>query len=142
MRSAVLPAGWLVGVVVVVWVARWPDPGIEQLRQAVGIDPDRAYPLGAVVAIVVSMTIEAGAVLAILRPTSYSRSWGRALTSFVLSLCLFYGVAILGMPWEGTLHPYQSFYAWWMRAIIIGTFALFAWSGLASLPARDPAGKP
>lgn len=92
MLKLALPASWLLGILAVVHAGFRPDPYLEYVRQ---IPPPHPYPTSTVLWIAAFITIQAGIVMAILRPWSYRHSWGRATIALSISLG-FLAYAILG----------------------------------------------
>ena len=132
-RSSPLLVAWLSGVSTVTWAARFLKPSpIAGVGQS-------GYPLDEVLLILSLMTAQAAILLAVLRPWSYRRSWVRALTAFIVSL-FFWRVVAVFFFFHGVAETYLSVYGWWMMAMSFGTFGLFLWSALVSLPATPAEG--
>lgn len=66
-----MPAAWLTGIIAAALSGFRPTAYLEHVRQ---IPPPHPYPTATVVWIAVLMTVHAAVLMAILRPTSYSRS--------------------------------------------------------------------
>ena len=81
-----------------------------------------------VVWIVVFMTVQAALLMAVLRPSSYSHSWGRALVALAVSLGFFALGAI------GSLHapPPWGAWLWWLLALVAATVQLSLWSAMSA----------
>ena len=129
MRTIV--AIWFLGAVAVVWLGRLPDPYLEYVRR---IPPPHPYPVSGVLWVILFMAAQAAVLAAILRPTTYKHSWGRALSAIVVSVGFF---AFAGM---GAMHapPYYIAYLWWLLAVVAGAVSLLIWSGVGAF--RHPAG--
>lgn len=80
LRTAVLPAFWALTAVMMVrdWLDDPYDPQLEGTRRY-GHNSEDALPNGLVLTLV-----ELAILVAILRPWSYDRSWGRALGAVAL----------------------------------------------------------
>ena len=129
MRRSALPVIWLLGVLVVLWTARWPNPYVVHV---VGIPPPHPYPLIDVLWVVVLMTLQIGAQVLVLRPQTYSRSWGRSLIAAAVTIPFLAFASLLAMH----APPYTFVYLWWMILTMLGLLALSVWSGVAQLTQR------
>jgi hypothetical protein len=85
MKKFGILAFWIVGVTAVALAGFQPNPYIEKVR---AIAAPHAYPLSNVLIIIATMTAFAATSYAVLRPTTYLRSWGRALVCACISLAL------------------------------------------------------
>ena len=114
MRSKILPVYWLVGVVVAALLGFLPN-------QAAHSDPElHVYATQTVLGVLILMTLHAGLLMAILRPATYARSWGRALLAFIVS----FGFEIMAVA--GSMHspPAWGALLLWTLALFLGTFTL------------------
>lgn len=126
MKVIILPIGWLIGIIAVVAMGFRPDPYLTYVRQ---ISPPHPYPIYTVLWIVFFITIHSGAVFSILRPSSYSYSWGRALSALILS------VGFLVCAGLGAMHapPAYSAYLWWLLVFGISMLGMFIYSTIWSV---------
>ena len=121
MRFVLLPALWFIGVVAIAWTARW--------------SASNEYPVANVSILLLSMTAELAILLAVLQPGSYLRSWGRALTACLVSVCFAF---VSGLwAFHGEPPTYVSVFVLWTLALPVGLGGLFLWSALASWPLRE-----
>ena len=129
MRRLALPAIWLVGVLAVLWTARWPNPYTVHVAR---IPPPHPYPLEGVLWTVFLMTLQIGAQFLILRPQTYRRSWGRSLIAAAVTFpfIAYAGLVAMHAP------PYWFHYALWVIATMMLLLALSLWSGAAQLVHR------
>jgi hypothetical protein len=102
---------------------------VEHVRH---IPPPHPYPLATVLWIGLFLTVHAAAIFAILRPSSYSFSWGRALLALVLSGACF------GLAGAGAMHspPAYGAYLWWLIVVVVWLLGLFGWSAICSARRR------
>lgn len=123
---AVLFAAWAVGVIALVVAGREPDPYLQYVRH---IPPPHPYPVTGVSWAVAFLSAQCALIAAILRPSSYKQSWGRALLS-LLVCASFFGYAALG-----AMHapPYFFVYLWWLLLAGGATLLLSIWSGIRSV---------
>ena len=129
MGKIIVPAVWVIGVIAAVLSGLRPDPYLEHVRL---IPPPHPYPMGTVLWIVLFMTVHAALLIAILRPASYSFSWGRALMALVVSL----GFLALGIM--GSMHapPPWDAYLLWLLALVAATIILSLWSVMGAVRHR------
>lgn len=117
LRHLLLPLTATVGLAMVVWAGFMPDYWMRR-HLPPGIDP--GYPLHAVLSFCVIILVECGLLLAILRPASYCRSWGRALCACLLAL-------VLAVVWfSGFMHapPYYGMHLQWWLLVSLGLILL------------------
>jgi hypothetical protein len=126
MRVLALPIVWIVGLFAVLWTARWPNPYSVHVAR---IPLPHPYPLNDVLSTAFLMTLQVGVQILILRPRTYSRSWGRSLVAAAVTLPFLAYAALLAMHSP----PYWFFYFWWMVLVAVALLMLSAISGLAKL---------
>ncbi len=68
-----------------------PNPYLEKVRAIAG---PQAYPFGNVLTVLAMMTVFSAVCYSILRPATYVRNWGRALSCLAVTLA-FLGFALL-----------------------------------------------
>lgn len=126
MKTLALPVGWLIGIIAVVAMGFRPAPYLEYVRH---IPPPHPYPIHTVLWIVFFLTIHTAAVFSILRPSSYSYSWGRALCALILS------VGFLVCAGLGAMHAPPAFtaYFWWLLVFGMSMLGMFIWSTICSV---------
>jgi hypothetical protein len=132
MKLIALPAVWLVGIIAVIAAGFSPNGYLTYVRH---IPPPHPYPTSTVFLIVLFMTIQVSLVFAILRPSSYRRSWGRAFFALVLSLG-FLSYAMLATAMHAP--PSNSAYFFWSLAFAGVMLGLLVWSSISAL--RSPTG--
>jgi hypothetical protein len=93
---------------------------------------EQAYPWIGVGIFVVLVVIEAFTVWIILRPNTYSRSWGRALTSLAIvsGAIAYWGAGIMHQP------DCYFFHLKWLLLLGVALLVLFVVSAGASLKRR------
>jgi cobalamin biosynthesis protein CobD/CbiB len=125
MKKAALFLVLLAGVLAVAFKAREPSPYLQFVR---GIPPPHPYPTTFVLLLILFMSAQWLAVFAVLRPSSYRRSWGRAAIALVISVGFFVFGAL------GAMHqdPFYFYYLYWLLFIIASMLLLAIWSGIAS----------
>jgi multisubunit Na+/H+ antiporter MnhG subunit len=99
--------------------------------------PDQwTYPSLGVASILALTVLELAAMLGILRPTSYSRSWKRALSAslFSLFLALGFGMLLMHMP------HYIVWHVGWLIVLFILSNILLCVSGTSAFRARGRRG--
>jgi len=78
------------------------------------------------------LTVEVIALYLILRPNSFRRSWGRALTAFVV----FAGRTTHVIQYVVHSPGWYLSHAWWLMAVTVGLFILVVVSVVARLRGR------
>jgi hypothetical protein len=126
LKHIPLLALWLVGVAAVVLAAFVPDHAFEQLAELLST---YAYPFSGVMTVVIAITLEVAALVAILRPRTFHRSWIRAFIALVVACAfLFFSVAaIMDAPF------YALIYAKWAFVVVLILFLVAAWATIESL---------
>ncbi|WP_339523185.1 hypothetical protein [Pseudomonas sp. EA_35y_Pfl2_R111] len=121
LRTLLLPLTALAGMALVIWAGSLP---YYWMLRAMPVGSEAVYPLKPVLIFCAIVLIECGLLLAILRPRSYCRSWGRALCASVLAvgLALFWIQGILHAP------PYYSMHLQWWLVVSLGLVLLTAYS--------------
>jgi peptidoglycan/LPS O-acetylase OafA/YrhL len=121
LRKLLLPLVSVIGLAMVVWGGFMPDYWMLQ-HLPPGIEPD--YPQQAVLTFCAIVLAECGLLLAVLRPASYCRSWGRALCASVLAL------ALAGLWFSALLHapPYYGMHLQWWLLVSFGLVLLTLYS--------------
>jgi peptidoglycan/LPS O-acetylase OafA/YrhL len=132
MKSIVIPVAWSIAVIAAVIAGFSPNPYLEHVRN---IPPPHPYPTATVLWVVLLMTIQAGALIAILRPGSYQRSWGRALVALVVSLGFLVVAAIASMHTPPPFAVYQI----WALALAVVMLLLLLWSSINAIRTRASA---
>ncbi|SFH98280.1 hypothetical protein SAMN05216206_0968 [Pseudomonas guineae] len=116
-RHLLLPLTAIAGLSMVIWGGFMPD--YWMLRHLPpGTEP--AYPLQTVLTFCAIILAECLLLLAVLRPGSYCRSWGRALCASLLAL------AIAGFWLSGFMHapPYYGMHLQWWLWVTLGLLML------------------
>ncbi|GAA6141876.1 hypothetical protein [Hydrogenophaga sp. 5NK40-0174] len=128
-RTLAVPAVVLTGAVAAVAAGFRADSYLEHVHN---VPPPHPYPFGAVLWVLAFMAVEGMAVFAILRPCSYSYSWGRSLTALLLSA----GCFVIGLL--GSMHapPPWSIFVLWQIATLVAMLLLFL-SSAAGAVARS-----
>jgi hypothetical protein len=128
LKHVPLLALWLVGVVAVALAAFIPDHAFDRLWELLST---YTYPVDGVMTILIAITLEVAALVAILRPRTFRRSWIRAFAAlFVACAFLFFSIAaIMDAP------LYALIYAKWAFVVAIMLFFLAAWTTIASVSA-------
>lgn len=121
----VLPAYLLLGLVAVALTGCLDNPYLAQVR---GLPPPHPYPLRGVLWVMAAMGLQAAAVLAILRPRSWRRSWGRALAATGLSA----GFLLLGMLAAMHSPPHHTAYLLWLLGAVVALGGLAAGAAIAA----------
>jgi hypothetical protein len=121
LRTLLLPLTALVGMAMVIWAGSQPD---YWMLRAMPVGSEAVYPLKPVLIFFAIVLAECSVLLAVLRPASYCRSWGRALCASVLAL----GLALVWI--QGMLHapPYYGMHLQWWLAVCLGLWLLTAYS--------------
>lgn len=121
MRKYAVLVAWFLGIIAVIFSGFQSNSYLEHVRN---IPPPHPYPVDNVFWVILFMTLQTTLLIAVLRPASYSRSWGRALTAVVISLCFFAFGAI------GSMHspPPWGVYLAWLLVITIAIIILSLWS--------------
>lgn len=124
LRRCAVPVLWLLGVIDVIWSGCRPDPYLEYVRH---IPPPHPYPTSTVFLLACLMAGHAILLVAILRPVSYVRAWGRALAALAISLCFFFLSAL-------SMHgpPAWGAYIIWEIGIVLAAFIMTVRSGLGA----------
>jgi hypothetical protein len=122
MRSKILPFYWLVGVVAAALLGFLPNPAAR------GDPALHVYATQIVLGVLVLMTLQALLLVAILRPATYARSWGRALLALIVS----FGFEIMAVA--GAMHspPAWGALLLWTLALLLGTLTLMWVSALGA----------
>ncbi len=123
LRTLLLPLTALVGMALVIWAGSQPD---YWMLRAMPAGSEAAYPLKPVLIFCAIVLAECSLLLAILRPASYRRSWGRALCASLLAL----GLALVWA--QGLLHapPYYGMHLQWWLVVSLGLVLLSAFSAV------------
>ena len=121
MRVLPLLLLWLAGAVYVAWTAHLPIP----YRHG-------GYPLYEVAREVLYMACETVALIATLKPRTYSRSWARALRGFLIALAFF----LFAFPLADSAWPYDDAFLLWLLGVAAMMLLVTAWSGIAALRLR------
>ena len=123
LRTLLLPLTALVGMALVIWAGSLPD---YWMLRAMPVGSEAVYPLKPVLIFCAIVLVECGLLLAILRPSSYCRAWGRALCASLLAL----GLALFWI--QGMLHapPYYGMHLQWWLAVSLGLLLLTACSAV------------
>jgi hypothetical protein len=121
LRTLLLPLTAVLGIALLIWAGSQPD---YWMLRAMPVGSEAVYPLKPVLIFCAIILAECGLLLAILRPASYCRSWGRALCASVLALA----VALFWM--QGMLHapPYYGVHLQWWLAVSLGLVLLTVYS--------------
>ncbi|MCR6477455.1 hypothetical protein NU688_14940 [Variovorax sp. ZS18.2.2] len=117
MKSLVLPAFALVGLVWIVVSGFWPGADPYMTRRSTAPQP---YPLTVVLIACAVVLIETAFVAAVLRPASYRHSWGRALVAMavVMAWWFYLGMGIIHQP------AYYIVHLQWLALMICGLVLL------------------
>ena len=118
MRTYALPASWALGIIAVVLAGFRTDPYLEHVRE---IPPPHPYPGSTVLWIAAFITIQSAVAIAVLRPWSYHRSWGRAGVAATTS----FGFLVLGIFTSMHAPPAHAIYLLWLLAAFIAMLGLF-----------------
>lgn len=120
-RRLLLPLTATIGLSMVVWAGFMPD---YWMRRHLPPGTDSAYPMHAVLTFCAFIVVECLLLLAVLRPASYCRSWGRALCASLLAL------AIAGLWLSGFMHapPYYGMHLQWWLLVSLGLVLLTLYS--------------
>ena len=121
IRRWSLPTWCLLGVALVLWAGQLENPYLTHVR---GMPPPHPYPWRGVLFLVGYMGVLCAMLSAILRPESYHRSWGRALSAFMVA-GFFTGLGMLG-----AMHapPYFSIGLQWLLSVWLVTLLTLLWS--------------
>ena len=120
---------WLVGILAAALAGLQPDPYLASVRAS---PPPHPYPIETVGWVVLLVSAHVLLLLAVLRPGTYRRSWGRALAASILS-AVFSSLGVLGAmhsppPWVA--------YLLWLVTMLAGTLLLLGHSVVAAARAR------
>jgi len=117
LRNALLPLVALLGLAALAWSGTQPDYWLQRRRPEGALPP---YPIEGVLTFSAVALGECALLLAILRPWSYCRSWGRALSASLLAL----GLSLLWI--QGVLHspPYFGVHLQWWLLVNLGLLLL------------------
>jgi len=127
MRYYALPVAWALGSALVLYGSTLGNPYLT----IHGVDLAEQRRLGIAVTFLAFVTIECAVVAAILRPKSYTRSWGRALVAALfLSVCHWFFFRPLHQPVAVGLH------AMWLLALAVTCWLLCIVSGSSVLIGR------
>jgi hypothetical protein len=123
LRTLLLPLTALAGIALLIWAGSLPD---YWMLRAMPVGSEAVYPLKPVLIFCAIVLAECSVLLAVLRPRSYCRSWGRALCASVLAL----GLALVWS--QGTLHapPYYGMHLQWWLVVSLGLVLLTAYSAV------------
>jgi vacuolar-type H+-ATPase subunit I/STV1 len=124
-RIAALPAAWAIPVATILWTATWPD---TYLSIETGLDQPVSYPAFDVAQVILWISLEIALVTAVLRPSTYLRSWTRAFGAFAVSL----GFLLYFFPWAFHAAPYRRYYVQWLTLFALAMLILLAWSAVAN----------
>jgi len=129
MRTKAIPFVSLLGFILVVLAGFRPNPYLEYVRH---IPPPHPYPTEIVVWVGFFIAVQSWIVFAILRPSTYKYSWGRAILGFFVS------VGFLGFGALAAMHasPAVSIYILWLFAVAAAMFLLFIWSAISAARSR------
>ena len=125
LRNALLPLVALLGLAMLAWSGTLPDYWLQRSLPT-GAPPP--YPLEGVLTFSAVALGECALLLAILRPWSYCRSWGRALSASLLAL-------VLSSLWiQGVLHspPYFGVHLQWWLLVSLGLLLLTLFSAASA----------
>ena len=113
IRSLVLPAFALVGLVWLVVSGFWPGADPYLTRRSTEPQP---YPLAAVLIACAAVLIETALVAAVLRPASYNHSWGRALVALAAAMAWWFYLVM------GIIHQpaYFIVHLQWLALMVCG----------------------
>ena len=134
LRNLLLPLIGVTGLAMLVWAGFMPDHWMRR-HLPPGIDP--GYPLQAVLSFCAIVLLECSLLYALLRPTSYHRSWGRALCACLLAL-------VIAVAWlSGFMHapPYYGMHLQWWLLVTLSVMLLALYSSAQALWQRRMAGK-
>jgi uncharacterized protein (DUF2062 family) len=126
MRSKILPVYALIGLIAAIVCGFFPNPASHA-------DPALfIYETGTVLIVSGLMTVQTVLLMAILRPATYSNSWGRALLALIVSFV----AAALGAI--GSMHqpPAWGAYAMWVLVMFLTTFMMTWISALGAFLSR------
>lgn len=123
LRTLLLPLTALVGMALLIWAGSLPD---YWMLRAMPVGSEAVYPLKPVLIFCAIVLAECSVLLAVLRPRSYSRSWGRALCACLLAI----GLALFWL--QGALHapPYYGMHLQWWLAVSLGLVLLSGYSSV------------
>jgi hypothetical protein len=121
----------LVGLAVVVFYGFEPDGYMVHVRR---LPPPYPYPFEGVAFFCGVLLLEAALLWSILRPNSYSQSWGRAGCACLLAASLAVMFAL------GSMHtpPYYYAHFLWLVAVFSVLIILFIWSLAAKVMRHAP----
>ena len=120
---------WLIGVSAAALAGLQPDPYLASVRAS---PPPHPYPAETVGWVVLLISAHVLLLLAVLRPSTYRRSWGRALAASILS------AAFLSLGVLGAMHspPPWVAYLLWLVVVLAGALLLLAYSVVAAAKAQ------
>jgi len=129
LRTLLLPLTALAGIALLIWAGSLPD---YWMLRAMPVGSEAVYPLKPVLIFCAIVLAECTVLLALLRPASYCRSWGRALCASLLAvaLALFWMQGILHAP------PYYGMHLQWWLVVSLGLVLLTAYSALQAWRSR------
>lgn len=121
LRNALLPLVALLGLAMLAWSGTLPD---YWLQRSLPEGAPQPYLLKGVLIFSAVALGECALLLAILRPWSYCRSWGRALSASLLAI----GLSLLWV--QGALHspPYFGMHLQWWLLVNLGLLLLTLFS--------------
>ena len=128
VRYAPLIAAWLLGLVAVFVEGREPNPYLIYVRH---LQPPFPYPLEGVLIVGAFVTAQVVLLLAVLRPATYRRSWGRSALAVLVCIAFACYTAL------GLMHapPYIAAYFLWLLGMLGAVVCVFFWSALSALRA-------
>lgn len=131
-KTLSLPIAWLIGIIAAVAAGFEADPYLEHVRN---IPLPHPYPIDTVLWVVGLMTVQVALLFAILRPSSFKNSWGRALLAFISSL----GFLTLGVM--GVMHapPPWGRYVFWLLAMALAMLSITLQSAIGAITAKEEA---
>ena len=129
-RAIALPAVWLIGVVAIALSGIATDQYLLYVR---GIPEPHPYPLEGVALFAAVATVECMVAWAILRPSSYARSWLRALFAglFAAGALAFFAMGLMHSP------LYMFVHALWLAVCSLALMALTVWSAVRAIRIRN-----
>ena len=127
MRHYSLPVAWVLGSALVLYGSTLGNPYLTRL----GAGLTEQHRLGIAVTFLIFVTVECAVVAAIVRPRTYTKSWGRALVAALfLSVCHWFFFLPLHQPVAA------GFHAIWLLALALSCWLLCIVSGTAVLAGR------
>ncbi|WP_237045426.1 hypothetical protein [Aquipseudomonas alcaligenes] len=124
-RHLLLPLCALLGCAMVIYGGSLPD---YWLRRSMPEGMEPAYPVQWVLLFCVIVLAECSLLLAVLRPWSYCRSWGRAwcATLLAIPLALFWLTGVLHSP------PHYGLHLQWWLLVCAALLVLSLYSSIAA----------